>query len=52
MNGMRPRGVILFEGALEGDTLAGKSRFGGVDFRLPDGSPPLSPSFSFKRGRK
>jgi pimeloyl-ACP methyl ester carboxylesterase len=52
MNGMRPRGVILFEGILEGDTLAGKSRFGGVDFRLPDGSPPSSPSFSFKRVRK
>jgi hypothetical protein len=26
MNGMRPRGVILFEGKLEGDTLTGKSR--------------------------
>jgi pimeloyl-ACP methyl ester carboxylesterase len=52
MNGMRPRGVILFEGTLEGDTLAGKSRFGGIDFRRPDGSPPPSPSFSFKRVRK
>jgi hypothetical protein len=52
MNGMRPRGVILFEGILEGDTLAGKSRFGGIDFRRPDGSPPPSPSFSFKRVRK
>ncbi|MEP7338064.1 MAG: alpha/beta hydrolase-fold protein [Acidobacteriota bacterium] len=50
MNGMRPRGVILFEGKLEGDALAGKSRFGGIDFRMPDGSPPPSPSFSFKRG--
>jgi hypothetical protein len=52
MNGMRPRGVILFEGVLEGDTLAGKSRFGGIDFRRPDGSPAPSPSFSFKRVRK
>jgi len=52
MNGMRPRGVILFEGKLEGDTLSGKSRFGGIDFRMPDGSPPPSPSFSFKRIRK
>ena len=52
MNGMRPRGVNLFEGKLEGDTLAGTVRFGGVDFRLPDGStsPPLH--FSFKRVRK
>jgi len=52
LNGMRPRGVVLFEGKLEGDTLAGKSRFGGIDFRQPDGSPPQSPSFSFKRVRK
>jgi hypothetical protein len=52
MNGMRPRGVILFEGKLEGDTLSGKSRFGGIDFRMPDGSPPPSPSFSFKHVRQ
>jgi hypothetical protein len=49
MNGMRPRGVVLFEGTLEGDTLSGTSRFGGIDFRMPDGSSPASPSFSFKR---
>ncbi len=52
MNGMRPRGVLLYEGNLEGDTLVGKMRFGGVDFRMPDGSPPPSPSFSFRRVRK
>jgi predicted alpha/beta superfamily hydrolase len=52
MNGMRPRGVILFEGTLEGDTLSGKSRFGGINFRRPDGTPPPSPSFSFKHVRK
>jgi hypothetical protein len=49
LNGMRPRGVMMFEGKLEGDTLVGDSRWGGIDFRLPDGSrqPPLH--FSFKR---
>jgi hypothetical protein len=52
LNGMRPRGVVLFEGKLEGDTLDGTSRFGGIDFTLPDGSAPLSPSFSFHRVRK
>jgi hypothetical protein len=52
MNGMRPRGVILFEGKLEGDTLSGKSRFGGIDFRRPDGSPGGQSFFSFKRVRK
>jgi hypothetical protein len=49
MNGMRPRGVILFEGKLDGDELSGRSRFGGIDFRRPDGSPPPTPFFSFKR---
>ncbi len=49
MNGMRPRGVILFEGRLKGDTLAGNSRFGGIDFRLPDGSPPPAHHFSYTR---
>ena len=52
MNGMRPRAVVLFEGKLEGDILYGRSRFGGVDFRGPDGSPPPSLYFSFKRVRK
>jgi hypothetical protein len=51
MNGMRPRGVVLFEGKLEGDTLSGSSRFGGIDFRRPDGSSPPSISFSFKRAQ-
>jgi len=49
MNGMRPRGVILYEGKLEGQALTGKMRFGGVDFRMPDGTKPIFPSFSFKR---
>ena len=49
MNGMRPWGVMLFEGKLKGDTLAGESRFGGIDFRRPDGSAPPEQHFSFKR---
>lgn len=49
MNGMRPRGVNLFEGTLQGDTLSGKMRFGGIDFKLPDGSSPPPLHFSFKR---
>ncbi|MGH9938153.1 MAG: alpha/beta hydrolase [Blastocatellia bacterium] len=50
MNGMRPRGVLLFEGTLEGDTLSGKMRFGGINFESPAGGPPSQ--FSFKRVRK
>jgi len=52
MNGMRPRGVALFEGTLKGDTLEGTMRFGGIDFREEDGSPPPPLHFSFKRVRK
>ena len=45
MNGMRPRAMVLFEGKLTGDTLAGKKRFGGI--RFEEKGPPLL--FSFKR---
>lgn len=51
MNGMRPRGVILYEGRLEGDTLNGQMRMGGVDFRFPDGTKPKMPYFTFRRAR-
>jgi hypothetical protein len=40
---------VLFEGKLEGDTLSGTDRFGGIDFRRPDGSAPELLHFSFKR---
>ena len=49
MNGMRPRGVVLFEGTLKEDTLEGTTRFGGIDFRRPDGTKPPPLHFSFKR---
>ncbi|MBS1789290.1 MAG: hypothetical protein JST85_16310 [Acidobacteria bacterium] len=49
MNGMRPRGVLLFEAKLDGDTLAGEERMGGVNFKFPDGSSPPPLRFSFKR---
>ncbi len=52
MNGMRPRGLLLFEGALRDDTLSGQGRFGGIDFRRPDGSKPPPTHFIFKRVRK
>ena len=48
MNGMRPRAVVLFEGVLQGDTLAGRTRFGGVE--LPPGEG-TSLYFSFTRVR-
>ena len=47
MNGMRPRGMNLFEGKLNGDTLAGTKRFGGI--RFEEKGPALQ--FSFKRRR-
>ena len=49
MNGMRPRGMLLHEGTLNGDTLSGEIRFGGVAFRMPDGSPAPTVYFSYRR---
>ncbi len=51
MNGMRPYGLVLFEGLLAGDTLAGSTRFGGLTFGASGGSPPAL-HFSFKRQTK
>jgi hypothetical protein len=49
MNGMRPRGMLLYEGTLRGDSLSGIMRFGGVEFRLPDGTLPPDLHFAFSR---
>ncbi len=49
MNGMRPRGVLLHEGALEGGALTGRMRFGGVDFRYPPDMTPPVIRFAFRR---
>jgi hypothetical protein len=49
MNGMRPRGVVLFEAKLEGGTLSGTQRFGGINFRRPAGFPEDTIHFAFKR---
>jgi hypothetical protein len=51
MNGMRPRGMLLSEGVLKGDTLSGMIRFGGVAFRMKDGSEPPPIHFSYRRVR-
>jgi hypothetical protein len=48
LNDRRPRGVMLFEGRLEGDILYGKAQFGGIKLENPP--PPLH--FLFKRVRK
>jgi len=50
MNGMRPRGVILFEGVRKGDALTGTVRFGGINFvRPPD--MPMHHEFAYTRRR-
>jgi hypothetical protein len=48
LNGMRPRGVVLWEGVLHGDTLSGKQRWGGVAFSYPPGAQ-VDPGFLFTR---
>ncbi len=52
LNGMRPRGVIVHEGVLQGDTLAGTTRWGGISFRYPEGMQPPEPGFEFVRARR
>ena len=52
MNGMRPRGVLLFEGSLVDQRLSGERRFGGIDFRPPEGLPDDSVHFSFEHVRR
>jgi pimeloyl-ACP methyl ester carboxylesterase len=37
MNGMRPRGMLVYEGAVEGDIFEGDFVLRGVVYRLPDG---------------
>jgi len=51
MNGMRPRGVVLNEGTLRGDTLSGRQRWGGITFNDIPGAPKMEPGFSFVRVR-
>ncbi|HVT40510.1 MAG TPA: alpha/beta hydrolase-fold protein [Gemmatimonadaceae bacterium] len=46
LNGMTPRGVMLWEGTLAGGTLSGKGRWGGIVFENP---PSIDPGFSFSR---
>jgi hypothetical protein len=50
LNGMRPRGVLLYEGVLRGDTLAGKTRWGGISFREPGGMGQTG--FTFTRVKR
>jgi hypothetical protein len=49
MNGMRPHGMLLFEGRFDGTTLAGECRFGGIDFRPPAGMEHKPVCFEFRR---
>jgi hypothetical protein len=37
MNGMRPRGMLMYEGTVDGDVFEGRFVLRGVVFRLPDG---------------
>jgi hypothetical protein len=52
MNGMRPRGMILFVGVRNGNVLAGRQRWGGINVQYPEGMPPPDPGFSFTHVKK
>ncbi|NNF13423.1 MAG: hypothetical protein HKN72_09375 [Gemmatimonadetes bacterium] len=49
MNGMRPRGMLMYEGKISGDVFEGSFLLRGVVFRLPDGSPLPTVHFRLER---
>lgn len=49
MNGMRPRGMLLYEGTLKGDVLSGVMAIRGVNFIHPEGLNAPVVRFQFRR---
>ena len=49
MNGMRPRGVVLFEAQRDGDTLRGEMRFGGISITPAAGEEMPKLRFTMRR---
>ena len=49
INGMRPRGMLLFEATRRGDTLAGDMRFAGINARGPNGEALPTIHFEYRR---
>lgn len=51
LNGMRPRGVLLYQGLRNGDILRGTMRLGGMTFTMPNGRPLPVTHFELRRAR-
>ena len=49
MNGMRPRGMLVYEGTIENGVFAGEFLLRGVVFRMPDGSELPRVRFNLER---
>lgn len=49
MNGMRPRGMLVYEGKVDGDVYEGEFVLRGVVFRMPDGSSIPTTLFRLER---
>lgn len=49
MNGMRPRGMLLWTIRKKGEYFEGESRWGGVSFKHPDGSDPPVEHVRFRK---
>jgi hypothetical protein len=47
MNGMRPRGMLMHEGHVSNGVVTGVMRFGGINFRYPDGMAPPTIRFRY-----
>lgn len=49
-NGMNPRGILMYEGALDGDgVLSGRMRLRGIEFKWPEGMTPPRIRFAIRR---
>jgi hypothetical protein len=51
LNGMRPRGLVLFEGEMREGKLEGTQRFGGIEVTYPQGMEPGVIRFRYERVR-
>ena len=51
MNGMRPRGMLMWTVRRKGGQFEGQMRWGGVSFLMPDGSEPKTPHVILRKVR-
>ena len=51
LNGIRPRGMMVYSGSLSGTTLSGEAQFRGILLPLPEGDTPPAIRFQLTRDK-